>query len=101
MVVHLLHTGQDRTRTMQNELIFILAMPNDTRAYLSIRRPNVLKHRHGMLLREVLALADAFKELSIACELKSEIAHCTQHQPFLKIDLQQRERTRQARNNDM
>jgi hypothetical protein len=34
---------------------------------------NIPKHRHGISLREVSTLADAFKELSAHDELKTEI----------------------------
>jgi len=36
-------------------------------------RPHIPKHRHGISLREVSALADAFKELSAYGELKTEV----------------------------
>jgi hypothetical protein len=47
----------------------------ETRAYLSMaeNRPNVPNHRHGISLREVSTLADAFKELSAHGELETEV----------------------------
>ena len=73
VVVQVLYASQNRTG--RKELMFRLICR-------VIRRPiyrwptnvrNVPKHRHGVSLREVSALADTFKEFSAHGELESEV----------------------------
>jgi hypothetical protein len=61
----------------------------ETGAHLSMaeNRPNVPKHRHGISLREVSALVDMLKELSIHEELEIEVVFFPL-KPLVEFDLQ-------------
>jgi hypothetical protein len=54
--------------------------------------PRIPKYRHGVSLREVPALGDMFKEFSANGELESEIVLCPRLEPFVKFDLQWKEK---------
>jgi hypothetical protein len=59
------------------------------------KSPNIPKHRHGISLREVSVLADAFKELPDNGELETEVVFCPR---LVKFDLQWKGKKRQAPN---
>jgi len=57
-----------------------------------IERSNVPKHHHGISLREVSALADAFKEPSADGEPEIGKVFCPRLESLVKSDLQRKEK---------